>query len=82
MGIERRLPNDPSRVILSIRNADGGSDLHDFNLKDYSNRRVYRGIPGEDLSTDWDGEASLRSAFTTVDGDAGLSFRVRVKGTD
>ena len=82
VGIARRLPNDPSRVILSIRNADGGSDLHDFNLKDYSNRRVYRGIPGESLSTDWDGEASLRSASMTVDGDAGLSFRVRVKGTD
>ena len=82
VGIARRLPNDPSRVILSIRNADGGSDLHDFNLKDYSNRRVYRGIPGESLSTDWDGEASLRSASMTVDGDAGLSFRVRVKGTE
>jgi dipeptidyl aminopeptidase/acylaminoacyl peptidase len=80
--LDKPVPGDPSRVILRVGNFDGGTDLYEFNLKDYSSRRVYRGRPGDSLATDLRGQPRLRTYFQEKDGAAMIKAEARVGDTD
>jgi dipeptidyl aminopeptidase/acylaminoacyl peptidase len=80
--LDKPVPGDPSRVILRVENYDGGTDLYEFNLKDYSSRRVYRGRPGDSLQTDPFGQPRLRTYFEEKDGNAQIIYEARIGDTD
>ena len=82
VSLDKPVPDDPTRVILRVSNFDGGTDLYEFSLKDYSSRRVYRGRPGDSLQTDLKGQPRLRTYFVEKDGNAQIAAEARVGDTD
>ncbi len=82
VSLDKPVPDDPTKVILRVGNVDGGTDLYEFSLKDYSSRRVYRGRPGDSLETDPYGQPRLRNYFEEKDGNAQIIYEARIGDTD
>lgn len=80
--LDKPIPGDPSHVMLRVDNGDGGTDLYEFDLEDYSSRRVFRGRPDDSIVTDLAGQPRLRSHFVERNGAAMIAAEVRVGDTD
>ncbi len=74
VSIESSLPLDENKVLIRVTNLEFASDLYEVDLKEKTEKRVYRGSPRNSAVTNAWGEVVLKTTIETDDPGTRIDF--------